>query len=76
MLKTEPILTQSNVENRLLETLRLFLEVYREMPQYHREIVFDILREVVKHPRPIELEFYNKKKENETIRKELMDKLE
>lgn len=61
-LKSEPIVTQTQVNHRLLETLRLFFINYKEMPVYHREIIFDVLREVIKHPSPIEEEYYGKEK--------------
>lgn len=62
-LKSEPILTTNQIDSRLLETLRLFLQNYKDIPQYQREIIFDVLREIIKKPAPIEAEFYNKTKD-------------
>ena len=62
-MKSEPILTTNQVNNRLLETLRLFLENYNKMDVWQREIVFETLREIIVKPAPIEKEFYQKLKE-------------
>ena len=58
-MKSEPILTTNQVNNRLLETLRLFLEHYRDMDVWQREIIFEAIREIIVKPAPIEKEFYH-----------------
>lgn len=59
---SEPILTTTQVDHRLLEMLRMFMENYREMPQYQRDIMFDVIQHIVKKPSPIETEYLKEKK--------------
>ena len=61
-LVSEEILTTSQVDHRLLEMLRLFMQNYKEMPVYQRDIMFDVIQHLVKNPAPIETAYLKERK--------------